>query len=151
MIGINNQLPWHLPEDLKHFKNTTLGHTLIMGRKTFDSIGKPLPGRRTIVVSRQAGKTIDGCEVTNSLAQAIELSQSTPERKAFIVGGSSIYQQALNDKLAKELIITEVDLAPHGDAYFPAIDPTHWNETSRDHYVSANGTKFAVVRLQSNS
>jgi dihydrofolate reductase len=112
-IGLNNQLPWHLPEDLQHFKKTTLGHTLIMGRKTFDSIGKPLPGRRIIVLTKNRAWQHEGCETASDLTQALNLAKSTPERQAFIVGGAAVYEQALSEQIATQIIMTEIDLARH--------------------------------------
>lgn len=141
VIGINNTLPWHLPEDLKHFKNLTMGHHIIMGRKTYDSIGRPLPGRTTVIVSRDPGYTMAGCLVAHSLDEAVKLSEGDDE--AFFVGGTSLYEQAL--PLADRLYITEIQADYAGDAHFPEFDQTHWRETSRDRQVSAGGLAYDFV------
>ena len=133
-IGINNQLPWHLPEDLQHFKNTTSGFPIIMGRKTYDSIGRPLPKRRNIVISRNSEWNQAGVEMVNSFQQAVDLLQGA---EAFVIGGAQIYAQALD--YAERLIVTEIQAEYQCDAFFPEIDPHLWRESSRDHYHSSNG------------
>ncbi|MBS7563559.1 dihydrofolate reductase [Mucilaginibacter sp. Bleaf8] len=125
-IGKNNQLLWHLPADLKFFKETTAGHTIIMGRKTFDSIGKPLPKRRNIIVTRQPIK-IEGCEVVNSLEMGLALCQNDEE--VFIGGGAEIYQQAL--PLTNRIYLTIVHKEFDADTFFPELNPDEWQETSR--------------------
>jgi len=127
-IGINNTLPWRCPEDLKHFKALTMGHHMIMGRKTFDSIGNALPGRTTVVVTRTPDLKIDGCIVAHSLHEAIAASAGDTE--AFIVGGADIYAQALS--LADTLYITEIQLVVEGDAHFPEFDTSAWQEAARE-------------------
>ena len=127
-IGINNTLPWRIPEDLKHFKKLTMGHHLIMGRKTFDSIGRPLPGRTTVVVSRDRNLKIDGCIVAHSLQDAIASCASDPQ--IFVVGGADVYAQALG--LADTLLITEIQQEIAGDAWFPEFDRSEWLEVSRE-------------------
>ncbi|MDH2918744.1 MAG: dihydrofolate reductase [Sideroxydans sp.] len=127
-IGINNTLPWRCPEDLKHFKALTMGHHMVMGRKTFDSIGKPLPGRTTVVISRDATLKIDGCLVAHSVAQALALCGG--DNEIFVVGGAEIYAQTL--PLADTLYITEIQQEVSGDAHFPDFDKTHWQEVKRE-------------------
>jgi dihydrofolate reductase len=127
-IGINNTLPWRCPEDLKHFKSLTLGHHIIMGRKTFDSIGKPLSGRVSVVISRDLNLQIEGCIVVHSLAQAI--AACAGEAQIFIVGGAQIYAQAMD--LADTLYITEIQQEVVGDAHFPDFDAAHWQEVARE-------------------
>jgi dihydrofolate reductase len=127
-IGINNTLPWRCPEDLKHFKALTMGHHMIMGRKTFDSIGKPLPGRTTVVVTRDRNLKIEGCLVAHSLQDAIKLCAKDSE--TFIVGGADIYAQSL--ALADTLYITEIQQDVEGDAHFPEVDQDRWSEISRE-------------------
>jgi len=127
-IGINNTLPWRCPEDLKHFKALTMGHHMIMGRKTFDSIGKPLPGRTTVVVTRNPELKIDGCIVTHSLQEAIAACAGDDE--IFIVGGAELYSQAL--PLAQTLYLTEIQQDIQGDAHFPALNLAEWREVSRE-------------------
>ncbi len=125
-IGVNNTLPWRCPEDLKHFKALTMGHHMIMGRKTFDSIGKALPGRTTVVVTRDPDLKIEGCLIAHSLPEAIAACDS----HTFIVGGAEIYTQAL--ALVDTLYITEIQQEVAGDACFPDFDPSAWQEVSRD-------------------
>ncbi|MBI5428966.1 MAG: dihydrofolate reductase [Nitrosomonadales bacterium] len=127
-IGINNTLPWRIPEDLKHFKALTMGHHLIMGRKTFDSIGKPLPGRTTVVVTRDRRLRIDGCTVVHSLPEAIASCARDPQ--IFVVGGADIYAQAL--PLADTLCITEIQQAVEGDTHFPEFNRDEWQEVLRE-------------------
>ncbi|MBB6500015.1 dihydrofolate reductase [Pedobacter cryoconitis] len=125
-IGKDNQLLWHLPADLKHFKNTTSGHTVIMGRKTFDSVGKPLPNRRNIVITRSASLGIPGVEVVNTLEAAIALCDQNEE--VFIVGGAEIYKMAMN--ITDKIYLTVVKGNFDADTFFPAIDPDIWKEES---------------------
>ena len=140
-IGINNALPWHLPEDLAHFKRTTSGHAIIMGRKTFDSIGRALPNRRNIVVTRNGDWKHDGVEAVNSLESAQEL---LGEDRAFVIGGAQIYQQALS--IADQLIVTEIQESFSCDAFFPKIDPALWEEASREnHYSEKNHFNYSFV------
>jgi dihydrofolate reductase len=148
VIGLNNRMPWHLPEDLQHFKKTTLGHSLIMGRKTFESIGKALPGRRTIVLSRDAGWRNEGCETAPSIAKALEMAQSTPDRHPFIVGGANVYEQALQAGLIRKMIVTQIDITPEGDAFFPVIDESKWFRSSSEQFQSKTGLGFSIVQFE---
>jgi len=141
VIGDSGRLPWHLPEDLKRFKALTMGHVMIMGRKTHEAIGRPLPGRRTIVVSRQARIAFPGVETAASLEAAIALAGEAPE--IFVVGGGEIYVQAL--PLAHRLLLTEVDASPAGDAFFPPFDPARWRVGARTEGRSAEGLSYAFV------
>jgi len=127
-IGVNNTLPWRCPEDLKHFKALTMGHHMIMGRKTFDSIGKPLPGRTTVIVTRNDALKVDGCLVAHSLSEAIKLCASDTD--IFIVGGADIYAQSM--ALADTLYITEIQEDVDGDAHFPEFDRNAWQVTARE-------------------
>lgn len=137
VIGLNNQLPWHLPADLQFFKRTTLGKPIIMGRKTYDSIGRPLPGRSNIVVTRQPDFHVDGLYVANSLEEAMEIAkQLTQEDEYFVIGGAELYSQAL--PLAERLYLTEVDTDVEGDAFFPEINHKSWQiVTEQFHPVDA--------------
>jgi dihydrofolate reductase len=126
-IGVNNTLPWRCPEDLKHFKSLTMGHHMIMGRKTFDSIGKPLPGRTTVVVTRNRELKIEGCIVTHTLDEAIAACAGDGE--IFIVGGAELYTLAL--PLADTIYLTEIQQDVIGDAHFPAFNPQKWREIER--------------------
>lgn len=145
-IGIDNKLPWRLPEDLAFFKRTTTGHPIIMGRKTFDSIGRPLPNRRNIVITRNPDWRHDGVEVVTSVDAAAKLIGDT---EAFIIGGAQIYAAALPS--TERLIITEIDKTFDCDAFFPQIDPTEWKEVAREkHYSENNGADFAFVTYLRN-
>lgn len=125
VIGINNTLPWKLPEDLKHFKSLTLGNILVIGRKTFESIGRPLPGRETIVVTRQENYKQDGIKTACSLEQAIKTAQRlSQDKEIFIAGGAEIYQQSLN--LADTIYLTLIEKEFLGDTYFPNLDLKSW-------------------------
>jgi dihydrofolate reductase len=127
-IGINNTLPWRCPEDLKHFKALTMGHHMIMGRKTFDSIGKALPGRTTVIVTRNNNLSIDGCVIAHSLQEA--MNACTGDEEIFIVGGAELYRLSLD--LVDKLYVTEIQQDVQGDAHFPEFDHSQWQETSRD-------------------
>ena len=144
VIGVNNSLPWHLSEDLKHFKTLTTGHTIIMGRKTYESIGKPLPNRRNIVISRNLNAFYGGVEVVHSLEDAF--STSSNDEEVFIIGGSNIYEQSLH--LVEHLYITEIKKAFEGDAFFPEIDKSLWTESARETHTSSDGVEFSFVSLQ---
>lgn len=126
-IGKNNQLLWHMPADLKFFKQTTSGHTVIMGRKTYDSVGRPLPNRRNIVITRDSQLKIEGVEVVNSLDEAIALSQHE-EKAVFIVGGAEIYKQALPK--TETLYLTTIHHTFDADTFFPEIDRSEWEVLS---------------------
>ena len=140
-IGVDNKLPWRLPEDLAHFKRTTSGHAIIMGRKTFESIGRPLPNRRNIVVTRNHEWQHAGVEAVASLDAARDLLN---EELAFIIGGAEIYQQSMD--LANELIVTEIQQEFACDTFFPMMNPLVWKETGREkHYSEANNLHFAFV------
>lgn len=140
VIGRDNALPWYLPNDLKYFKQTTLGKPIIMGRKTYESIGKPLPGRTNIVITRQTDYQPDGVKVVHSVAEARDLAESVclidGQEEAMIMGGAEIYTLALPD--ADRLYLTEVHADVDGDAYFPEYDKTEWKEISREDF-SAEG------------
>ncbi len=167
-IGIENRLPWRLPEDLAHFKRVTTGHPIIMGRKTFESIGRPLPGRRNIVITRDPAWRHAGVETVHSPQAAIALlapahigesgstaapaaaSTSAPGKaatEAFLIGGAEIFLQALH--LCSRLIVTEIDKVFECDVFFPEIDAAQWQETAREAYYSEqNGYAYAFVTYQ---
>ncbi|MGZ5200499.1 MAG: dihydrofolate reductase [Telluria sp.] len=143
-IGVDNKLPWHLPEDLAHFKRVTLGNPIIMGRKTFDSIGRPLPKRRNIVVTRNGAWQHEGVDVALSLQDAIALVGGEP---ASIIGGAQIFTESM--ALADRMIVTEIDHVFRCDTFFPAIDPAQWVETARErHHSEANGFDYSFVTYQ---
>ncbi len=140
-IGIANQLPWHLPEDLAHFKRVTMGRPIVMGRKTFDSIGRALPGRRNIVITRNAAWSHPGVETAASLDAAIAMLAG---ERASIIGGAQIFTEAL--AVADEMIVTHIDHAFVCDTFFPAIDPALWHETARDSHASEYDYAFVTYQ-----
>ncbi|KAF1039771.1 MAG: Dihydrofolate reductase [Herbaspirillum frisingense] len=143
-IGINNTLPWRLPEDLAHFKRTTSGHAILMGRKTFESIGRPLPNRRNIVITRNTGWQHEGVETAASLQAAAALTGAEP---AFVIGGAQIYAEAL--PLVNRLIVTRIEQAFDCDAFFPALEADAWKETARESYRSeTSGFNYAFVTYE---
>ena len=145
VIGVNGQLPWHIPEDLKYFKANTTGHAIIMGRKTFDSIGRPLPKRRNIVVTRNPDLEIEGVEVVNSLQAAIALAR-TDDEEPRIIGGSSLYDEAMPQ--VTTMFLTRVHREVEGDTFFPAYDETQWRVTAS---TPADGYTFLTLeRKESN-
>lgn len=131
-IGKNNQLLWHLPNDLRFFKRVTTGHSIIMGRKTFESIGNPLPNRRNIILSMREGFVIPGIEVAGSLKSALELTAK--EDIVFVLGGAEIYKQFL--PLADEIYLTQVDVYLDGDAFFPKLRKEEWQIISQEPHSS---------------
>lgn len=144
VIGIDNRLPWRLPEDLQHFKRLTMGSPMLMGRKTFESLPGLLPGRRHLVVSRQADWRAEGAEVFDSIEAAIAACADLPQ--LFVIGGGEIYRQAF--AFADTLYLTEVNLAPEGDAFFPEFDRSLWQETQRESHCSDKGIEYAFVSYQ---
>lgn len=146
IIGHNNALPWHLPEDLKHFKAVTLGHPVVMGRKTWESLGRPLPDRENMVVTRDSTYAAPGATVHTSLDSALTQAAAAPGGdEVFLIGGAELYRQALAHDLADRLMLTEVALMPEGDAHFPAWERNQWVEISRQTHTSANGIAYAFV------
>ena len=132
VIGRNNKLPWNLPADLKHFKSLTMGHTIIMGRKTYESIGRPLPGRTNIIITHQRDLEVPGAIIVHSIEDALEacMKVKTFNQEYFVIGGENIFQQML--KICKRMYITEIIGDFEGDTYFPEFDFKEWNETQRD-------------------
>ena len=144
VIGRNNDLPWHLPDDMKYFMQTTKGHHVIMGRKNYDSIPekfRPLPNRVNIVVTRQPALTLPNCTVVHSLEEAVAIAREAGEQELFIIGGAAIYQLGL--PLANRLYLTEIDATLSGDTYFPAFDKNNWKETSRQHHSADERHAYA--------
>ncbi len=150
VIGRDNALPWSLPADLAFFKRTTMGAPIVMGRLTFASIGRPLPGRRNIVVSRTAGFVADGTETAVSLDEALALAGDVPE--VFVIGGASLYAAALPQ--ASRLYITEVHADVDGDRYFPALDRERWRVVSRESHPAdarnAHPMSFVVLERRAS-
>lgn len=141
IIGVNGRLPWHFPEELRHFKRLTMGHPLIMGRRTWESLGRPLPGRENIVVTRTPGYEAPGAAVASSLDGAIALCVGEPV--AFVIGGTQLFEAAL--PLARGLVLTEIQRDYAGDTWFPAYDRSQWRETQREAHAAADGTRFDYV------
>lgn len=143
VIGRNNDLPWHLPDDMKYFMQTTKGHYVIMGRKNYDSIPekfRPLPNRTNIVVTRQAGLKLPNCTVVHSLEEAVAIAREAGEQELFIIGGAAIYQ--LGMPLANRLYLTEIDATINGDTYFPDFQKSLWKEVSRQHHPADDRHAF---------
>ena len=137
-IGRDGNMPWHLPEDLAHFKATTMGHVMVMGRKTYESIGRALPGRRTIVITHQQGWHAPSVEVAHSLPEALALAGPAD---VFVVGGSDVYRQAM--PFADQMLLTEIDQSPEGDAFFPTFSADDWRQSAREAHDS-----FAFVTYE---
>jgi len=145
VIGKNGQLPWHLSADLKRFKTLTMGHPIVMGRKTHDSIGRALPGRHNIVVSRDENLIVNGADCVTSLPAALDLAADAEQ--VFVVGGEQIYRLAL--ALADRIELTEIDTSVEGDAWFPEIDRDKWDEQQREtHSDPASGLRYDYVTLE---
>lgn len=155
-IGKDNKLLWHLPEDLKYFKRITMGKPMIMGRKTFESIGRPLPGRLNIVVTRQQDWQHEGVRVVHSIEQAMKLAESQAIidgiNEVMMIGGAELYKAAI--ETADKLYLTRVDVEIEGDAFFPEIDPAVWKEVSREEYPASDANPypyaFCVLEKQAN-
>jgi dihydrofolate reductase len=140
VIGKDNAMPWKIPGEQAYFKRVTMGHPIIMGRKTWESIGRPLPGRRSIVISRNSAFAAPGAEVVASLDAA--LARCVGATEAFVIGGAQLYRLALPS--ADRLLITEIDHDFDGDTCFPAPDPAQWREVARDHHARTDERPFAV-------
>jgi len=134
VIGKNNTMPWHLPDDLKHFRTLTDGHVIIMGRKCFESIGKPLPNRRNIIITRDQTYEAPGCEVSSSYDEAVMFAGKDHPQEIFVIGGGEIYKLAM--KSANRIYMTRVHADIDGDIYFPEIDPALWKETEREEHLA---------------
>ncbi len=144
VIGINNDLPWHLPDDMKYFMQTTKGHTVIMGRKNYDSLPekfKPLPNRLNIVVTRQKGFKAPGCTVVHSLDEAIAAAKKSGDKEGFNIGGAELFTLGLAH--ADRLYLTEIQTELNGDTYFPEFNNSEWVETSRTHHPADERHAYA--------
>jgi len=147
VIGNLGQLPWHLPEDLAHFKRTTLGQPVVMGRVTWESLPekfRPLPGRSNVVVSRQTSFSAAGAQLASSLEAAMALFPTT--EIIWLIGGAQLYAQGLS--IASQIVVTEIDADYEGDAFAPLISSNDWTETHRTSHVSAQGLAYHLVTLQ---
>lgn len=145
-IGLRGALPWHLPEDLKRFKALTMGKPIVMGRRTYDSIGRPLPGRQNIVISRQAGRSIAGCTVVDSMDAALAAAGTAPE--VFVIGGADVYRLAI--PRAQTLYLTSVHSVVGADTFLPAFDRADWEEVAREDHPAnerhAHAYSFVTFR-----
>ena len=147
VIGRGGGLPWRIPADLRYFKATTMGKPMIMGRRTFDSIGKALPGRTNIVVTRSGNFTADDVEVAADFDQALAIAAATGTEEAMVIGGGEIYAVAL--PRADRLYLTQVHIDAEGDVYFPELDRAQWREVSRnDHAAEGDTPAFSFVTLE---
>lgn len=144
VIGHNNQLPWHLPEDLKRFKKLTMGHHIIMGRKTYESLGRLLPGRTTVIVTRDHHYKVEGAKVVHSLPEA--LSVSADDDEPFLIGGAEMYRLGLDH--VTRLYITRVFAHVGGDAFFPELDMADWELISEEAHTSENGLHYSDMIYQ---
>jgi len=142
VIGRGGQLPWHLAADLKRFKQLTMGHTIVMGRKTWESIGRPLPGRRMVVITRQHGYRAEGIDVVSSLDAAIDVAAAAGDDEAIVIGGAEIYRLAL--PRADRLYLTRVHTRTEGDTMFPDFDPSHWRLLESEHHGADESNDFPV-------
>ena len=151
VIGVNNQIPWYLPADLRFFKKTTMGHHVIMGRRTFMSIGKALPGRTNIVVSRNPFFLAEGVLVAHSLEEALYMAMESGEKEAFVIGGGQLYQQAM--AYLDKVYITRVDAEVDGDTYFPELSAHQWKQLSRTAFLAddRNAHGYAIEVYESTA
>jgi dihydrofolate reductase len=148
VVGVNNQLPWHLSADLKRLKVLTMGHHLIMGRKTFESIGRPLPGRTNVIITRNKDYKADGCIVVTSLKEALEVSKSDAE--AFIFGGGEVFREAL--PLVNKIYMTRIHHNFNGDTVFPELRKSEWKEVFREDHEpdEKNNYSYSFINLERN-
>jgi dihydrofolate reductase len=146
IIGAGGRLPWHIPQELKHFKRLTLGHPLIMGRRTWESLKGPLPGRENIVVTRTPGYEAPGAAVATSLSAALAMCIGEPV--AFVIGGTRLFEEAL--PLAAGMVLTEIQRDYEGDTWFPAWDRSQWRESQREPHIAPDGTRFDFVLYERN-
>ena len=143
VIGKNNEIPWYLPADFAYFKRTTINHHIIMGRNCFESIGRPLPKRTNIVITRNPFYIASGCLMVNSIAEGIKMAETNGETEAFIIGGGEIYKQSVD--LWDKLYLTEVDLDTEGDIFFPELDMTQWQLVSEEQHNKDEKNEFDYV------
>lgn len=144
VIGRDNTLPWHLPEDLKRFRALTTGHHIIMGRKTYESINRLLPGRTTVIVTRNPDYRVTGALVAASLQQAVELCGGDEE--AFLIGGAELFREGL--RLGDRVYLTEIDADFAGDVFMPALAPAEWREVAREKHVSEQGWDYSYINYE---
>ncbi|WP_224996535.1 dihydrofolate reductase [Cesiribacter sp. SM1] len=150
VIGKDNGLIWHMPHDLKFFKETTTGHYVLMGRKSYESVNKPLPNRLNIIITRQQDYFKENCLVLHSLEEALQLAEAQKQQEVFILGGGEIYRQALDKGYVDRIYLTEIKDTFEGDTYFPELDMSQWQETRREEYQAdhQNPHDYAFVTLE---
>lgn len=142
-IGVENRLPWHLPDDMKRFRELTMDHHLVVGRKTWESIGRPLPGRRMIILTRDPAFKVNGCVTAGSLIEAAAIARSQDETELFIGGGADIYRQSI--QIADRIYLTLVDAELDADARFPELDAVNWTETELTHHPADEKHQFSFT------
>lgn len=150
VIGKDNSLIWHMPHDLRFFKETTSGHYVLMGRKSYEAVGKPLPNRLNIIITRNSDYQAENCLVLHSLQEALELAKQQKQQEVFILGGGEIYKQALSQGWVDRIYLTEIKDTFEGDTYFPELNPDDWEETKREEYQAdhQNPHAYAFVTLE---
>ena len=143
-IGLQGRMPWHLPAELQHFKQTTMGKAMLMGRKTWQAIGRPLPGRQNIVISRNPGFRADSADISSTLSEAVDISRS---EEIMVIGGGQLYTLAL--PLAARMVLTLIDIEPEADTWFPRWPEQEWQQSSERFYVAddKNGLSYKIVEL----
>jgi dihydrofolate reductase len=152
VIGLNNQMPWHLPEDLQRFKQLTMNKPMIMGRKTFESLGRVLPGRPHIVISRNSAYELPAggqCHLANSLEQALEIAGTLGAAEAMVIGGEAIFSESL--PVADRLLLTEIECAPEGDTWFPPFNSDQWVEVASEAHNGSIPFRFVEYRRRALS
>lgn len=143
VIGLGNDLPWRLPADMRRFKALTMGHTLIMGRKTYDSVGYPLPGRRTVVITRQPGWKAEGVEVVHSLEESLKAAERLDGGEVLVAGGGEIFREAL--PRADRIYLTRIEQDFPGDTFFPELDAAAWRIVEQEHHDASDENPYAFT------
>jgi dihydrofolate reductase len=139
-IGIENRLPWHISTDLKRFKSLTMGHCLLMGRKTYESIGRALPGRKMIVITRNHSYQADGCLIAHSIDEGLKIAATSRESEVFVIGGGEIFSQTINS--AERLYLTRIHTQVDSDVYFPVIDDSQWRQIESTTYPAGEKDQY---------
>lgn len=140
VIGKDNKMPWHMPADLKHFKTLTSGHPVLMGRKTYESIGKPLPNRTNIIMTRDMNYSAPDCIIVNTVEAAVSMADELEMDEIFVIGGAEVYRQLLSQ--IQRIYLTEIHHQFEGDAYFPELNPDEWKEVSRERHAADENNKY---------
>jgi len=146
VIGLDGGMPWHLPADLAHFKRVTLGKPVLMGRRTHESIGRPLPGRLNLVLSRGGGYRAEGCQTVGSVEEAVRVATEAGAPELMVIGGGGVYAQAM--PVADRILLTRVHAAPDGDTFFPELDPREWEVVGREERAADERNSYATSFLE---